>query len=213
MKQISAIERLRSLPSIFRGADLTIRFGWKSKTASHYLYLWRQRGLVEPLGGHSDVFANLLFPAPPDWNVALRLAMPSALLIGIEALRQAGWTTQVPHLPTVAVDASQPVFSTERFDISRRTPAWCAAVRRGVTPVSDDRLPVLTPAWALADLLQTQGWGACGLTPDDIDWSLVTPRDERQWELAAKALGLAASPLLDDAVGGRDRGAPTARMC
>jgi hypothetical protein len=46
----SAIERLQGLPQIFRGADLTVRFAWSSKTASQYLYLWKKRGLVSSLG-------------------------------------------------------------------------------------------------------------------------------------------------------------------
>ncbi len=100
MKQVSAIERLQSLPPLFRGADLTVRFQWTSKTASQYLYLWKRRKLVQELGGHSDVFANMLMTRQPNWEQALLLAMPSALLVGVEALRQAGWVTQVQHNPS-----------------------------------------------------------------------------------------------------------------
>ena len=80
-KTISAHERLTLLPAVFRGADLTVRFQWTSKTASHYLYLWKRRGLVASLGGHSDVFANLVVGREPDWEAGLRLAMPSAVLV------------------------------------------------------------------------------------------------------------------------------------
>ena len=66
--QLSAFERLRDLPALFRGGDLTRRFGWTSKTASQYLYLWKRRGLVQSLGGHSDVYANLLTDRHPDWE-------------------------------------------------------------------------------------------------------------------------------------------------
>ena len=98
-KQISAIDRLRELPTLFRGAHLTTRFRWDSKTASQYLYLWKRRNLVQGLGGHSDVFANLLFepfPQYPNWEKALLMTMPSAVIVSVEVLRRVGWTTQIP---------------------------------------------------------------------------------------------------------------------
>lgn len=184
-KQVSAIERLRSLPEIFRGGDLTVRFQWPSRRASHYLYLWKNRGLVEPLGGHSDVFANLLRNPHPDWEKALQMAMPSAVIVGVEALRRAGWTTQVPSRPEVAVDATGPVFSTERFVIKSRSPSWFETVHDGL--VGDRRLgpPVLSPAWALADLLRDHEWGDFGLWPDDIEWDEISEVDEAAWGRAA----------------------------
>jgi hypothetical protein len=196
MSQVSAIERLQTLPDIFRGADLTVRFGWTSKTASHYLYLWRKRALVQPLGGHSDVFANLLVNRQPNWEAALLLAMPSALVIGIEALRRAGWTTQIPVRPEVAVSAAEPVFSVERFEIQKRPALWFEQTQKGVRRSKDARtLPVLAPAWALADLLSRAPWGACGLDPDDIEWDEITVRDEREWKSASVALGMEPMPL------------------
>jgi hypothetical protein len=186
-QQTSAIVRLQSLPPVFRGSDLTIRFQWTSKTASQYLYLWKRRGLVQPLGGHSDVYANLLISPTPDWEKALLTAMPSAVTIGIEALRQAGWTTQVPHRPTVAVNGERPVFSVQLFDVAARDPQWFEAARSGMQGDRSPGLPVLRPAWALADMLRAQDWGACGLWPDDIDWDQITPQDEADWQQACAA--------------------------
>lgn len=197
MKQTSAISRLQELPPVFRGSDLTVRFQWTSKTASQYLYLWKRRGLVDALGGHSDVFANLLASQHPDWEEALRTAMPSAMLIGIEALRRAGWTTQVPRRPAAAVDVTQSVFKTERFEVLPRDPMWFAAVRPGVLGDRDGGLPRLRPAWALADLLRTSGWGSCGLWPDDLEWTEITRKDSVEWPVACKALDvLPGSELL-----------------
>ena len=88
--QVSSIQRLLSLPALFSGRDLAVRFQWTSKAASQYLYLWKKRGLVQPLGGHSDVFANTLVQPQPDWESALRLTMPSAVVVRIEALRRGG---------------------------------------------------------------------------------------------------------------------------
>lgn len=196
MKQrTSALERLRSLPPLFRGADLTVRFQWTSKTASHYLYLWKRRSLVHALGGHSDVFANLLVAPRPDWDAAVRLAMPSAVGIGVDALRKAGWTTQIQRRPTLAVNKRDSVFSTEPFEIVGRSPEWFDLVRPGIEGYRDPGLPLLRPAWALADMLHIDGWGHCGLHPDDIEWDEVTGKDEADWQKACAAFGLPCIPL------------------
>lgn len=204
MKQISAIERLQSLPALFRGADLTIRFQWTSKTASQYLYLWKQRGLVEALGGHSDVFANKLVDRQPNWDKALLMAMPSAVIIGIEALRQAGWTTQVPNSPSVAVNTQGSVFKIDRYETIPKNKDWFATVQTGIN--AETVVPMLSPAWALADLLHDSDWGDYGLWPDDIEWSEVTDQDEDDWEKACKALGLQADELMSLAESSRSHG-------
>lgn len=215
MSHTTAITRLQSLPAIFRGADLTVRFGWTSKTASQYLYLWKRRKLVEGLGGHSDVFANLLMTrafaghfaagsagqaaGAPDWEAALRAAMPSAVVTGVEALRRAGWTTQVPARPSVAVDAAQPVYKTPHFDVSPRSADWFARIRAGCAHEAG-ALPVLKPAWALADQLRGADWGEHGLWPDDIEWSALTPTDSEEWQAARAALGMLPEDLFSLAV-------------
>lgn len=213
-KQISAIERLLSLPPIFRGSDLTVRFQWTSKTASHYLFLWKQRGLVRGLGGHSDVFANLLTNPAPSWEQALVMAMPSATVVGVEALRRAGWTTQAQRKPTVAVRADQPIFTLskpvtqknmaiesyqaygfEGFVVQKRKVAWFERVKEGAVLLADNAAPVLKPAWALADILATEGGGNCGLWKDDIDLSEMTSEDQFDWGQACAAFGLEMQPL------------------
>jgi hypothetical protein len=189
-RQISAIERLQSLPELFRGGDLTLRFGWTGKTASQYLYLWRQRGLVEALGGHSDVFANLLVKRQANWEAALLMAMPSACIAGVESLRRAGWTTQIPNRPEVVVHKEHPMFTVERFDLLTRADAWYEATASArVTAGTSTALPVLRPAWALADMLTSSRWGDCGLTPDDIDWDVARAQDKSDWTKACRALG------------------------
>jgi hypothetical protein len=196
-RQVSAFERLRDLPALFRGGDLTRRFGWTSKSASQYLYLWKRRGLVQALGGHSDVYANLLASRHPDWEQALLMAMPSAVLIGIEALRRAGWTTQMTPRPTAAIKAGNPVFKTEHFDVVPRAPRWFERSAPGIAGDSREGLRVLRPAWALADQLKETGWGRGGLSPDDIEWSAVSRADERDWRAACEALGLPPTALRD----------------
>lgn len=200
--QVSAFERLRDLPALFRGGDLTRRFGWTSKTASQYLYLWKRRGLVQGLGGHSDVYANLLAGRDPDWEGAVVIAMPSAVLIGIEALRRAGWTTQLVQRPTIAVKSGCPMFQTEHFDAVNRDPHWFDQVAPGIEGSPDAGLRTLRPAWALADLLHHAGWEHGGLSPDDIEWSQAAGA-ERDWRAARKAFGLVPVALSDMGVSPR----------
>jgi hypothetical protein len=187
-QQISAIARLQSLPPVFRGADLTIRFQWTSKAASQYLYLWKRRGLVQALGGHSDVFINLLTNPNPD-RKAVSMAMPSAVIVGIEALRLAGWTTQVPRRPAIAVNAKQSVFRIDDFEVLPRDPAWFETINHGLQGERVSGLLVLRPAWALADMLRTHGWGGCGLWPDDIDLDGFR-QDEADWATACATFGV-----------------------
>jgi hypothetical protein len=190
----SAIARLQSLPPVFRGSDLTVRFQWTSKAASQYLYLWKRRGLVQSLGGKSDVYANLLTTPAPDWEKGLLMAMPSAVTIGVEALRQAGWTTQVPNRPAVAVNSQQSVFAVEPFEVTPRDPRWFNAARSGIQG-GQPGLPALRPAWALADMLHTQGWGKCGLWPDDINPEQISAKDKKDWQTACAAFGLPGAPI------------------
>lgn len=187
--QISSIQRLLSLPALFSGKDLTIRFQWTSKAASQYLYLWKKRGLVQSLGGHGDVFANTLVQPQPDWEAALRLAMPSAVIVGVEALRRSGWTTQVPSQPEVFVQAREPQFSVERFTVKPKSATWFEASQPGI------RDHCLHPAWALAELLKSAGWHDAGVQPDDIDWGRVRKRDQTQFAAACRAFELDPSGL------------------
>lgn len=202
-KQTSAIERLFSLPPLFRGGDLTVRFQWTSKTASHYIYLWKQRGFVQSLGGHSDVFANLLVNPSPNWEEALVMAMPSATMVGVEVLLRAGWVTQIQQRPSVAVMAGHPRFATERFTVVCRQPQWFAQVADAGGLCSGGGAPALKPAWALADMLATEGWGACGLHPDDLDLDCISSEDEDDWVAACAAFGLELGPLESIAVPSR----------
>ena len=200
--QVSAFERLRDLPALFRGGDLTRRFSWTSKTVSQYLYLWKRRGLVQGLGGHSDVYANLLASRHPDWEAALVMAMPSAVLIGIEALRRAGWTTQLVQRPTVAVKSGYPTFKTGHFDLVTRDPYWFDQAAPGIEGSAAEGLRTLRPAWALADLVHHTRWEHSGLSPDDIEWAQAASA-ERDWRAARKAFGLAPVALSDMGVSSR----------
>ncbi|MDR1850003.1 MAG: hypothetical protein LBQ75_08180 [Zoogloeaceae bacterium] len=208
-RHISSFERLHDLPPIFHRDDLTQRFQWSDKIASQYLYLWKKRELVQGLGGHSNVFANRLVAPKPNWDIALFMAMPSAVIIGVDAINWSHRTTQFPYRIDVAVASNQPVFKIAppmpkfTYVICPRSPEWFEKVYRG-NGMHDHRedgaLSVLKFAWALADMLVTDGWERCGLGPDDIEWEEVTEEDKSDWIAASKAFGLPPTELMDHEV-------------
>ena len=120
--------------------------------------------------------------------------MPSAITIGIEALRRAGWTTQVLYRPTVAVNARHRVYSTHPFEIVTRPPEWFESVGRSIQGDRALGLPALHPAWALADMLRTKGWGRCGLWPDDIEWDEIGEKRRSRMASRVHRLGPALPP-------------------
>lgn len=196
--QTSAIDRLVDLPPIFRGADLTLRNDWSSRRASHYLFLWKRRNLVAALGGKSDVYANILACRDPNWEEALLKAMPTAVVMGLEALRRAGWITQIPAQTTVAVNKAFPIHKVQHFSVTTKTAGWFHRSHPGIepSPAPGCALPCMHPAWALADLAATQGIGIqSGVWPDDLDADAVTAKDRRQWTLACQAYGLSEDKL------------------
>ena len=85
------------------------------------------------------------------------------------------------------------------YCIEARDLAWFATVapgvrRDGVPTVA----PTLAPSWALADMLKREGWGTCGLWPDDLDLD-VSPQDEADWQNACLAFGMPKTRLIDQA--------------
>jgi hypothetical protein len=188
-------DTLRRLPSVFHLADLTLRLGLRPRSIPRVLYIWNRKGYVCSLGGQSRVYVNLAVSNYPDWEMALRMVMPSAVISGLEALRRAGWITQIPYLITVTVSTAQKVYQVDRFQVTLRAPKWFDAIARGVRSGEGVALPSLAPAWALADLVQREGWCDCGVGPDDIYWDQVSLRDQSDWVEACSALGMSAVPM------------------
>lgn len=169
---VSSVQRLRELPAVFSGRDLTVRFQWPSATASQYLANWRKAGLIRALGGHSDVFMNLIAAPQPDIEQALLRALPEAVRIGVDVLREAGWTTQIHRMPDIAILTSSPRYKLADFSLQTRTPAWFARIKPGLAEAGPG-VARLGPAWALADMidryLDKRVKGAWLLAPDDLE--------------------------------------------
>lgn len=172
MNYTSATERLAAMPEVFTGGDLTTLFGWKSAIASSYLANWRRSGLVRSLGGRSDVHMNLVRNRQINPEAALRRAFPNAVKVGVDVLREAGWTTQIPTAPEVAVPTSSSLYTLQDFDLTTRTNKWFLLVAPGMQAV-EQGINQLKPAWALADMLaralDSRIKKAWLLDPEDID--------------------------------------------
>lgn len=191
---VSAMQRLLDLPEVFTGSDLTVRFQWTSATASTYLAKWRRAGLVRSLGGRSDVHMNLVRNREVSPEVALRRAYPRAIKVGVDVLRQAGWTTQVPHAVDVAIPQSSVPHVLDGFVLSRRSERWYASVLPGVDKVLSG-IDQLRPAWALADMMARardgRVVGAWMMDPEDLDMDSVFSDKEMKKALANLGLNVA----------------------
>lgn len=192
----SAIERLRAVPEVFTGSELTVLFGWKSAIASSYLANWRKAGLIRSLGGRSDVHMNLVRNPHANPEVALRRAFPQAILVGVDRLRAAGWTTQIPTLPEVAVSQTSTRYSMTGFALTARPDKWFQTVKPGVDKVAQG-LDRLRPAWALADMISRaqdrRVRHAWLLDPDDLDLPSAPPSATRS-DLAAALQAFELAP-------------------
>lgn len=184
----SAIERLAAVPEVFTGGDLTTLFGWKSAIASSYLASWRRSGLIRSLGGRSDVHMNLVQNRQINPEAALRRAFPNAVKLGVDVLREAGWTTQIPTAPEVAVPTSSSLYTLQEFDLTTRTNKWFLLVAPGMQAV-EQGINQLKPAWALADMLaralDSRIKKAWLLDPEDIDLESAHADKEAMQAMAA----------------------------
>ncbi len=190
----SAVQRLLDLPEVFTGSDLTIRFHWTSTTASTYLAKWRRAGLVRSLGGRTDVHMNLVRNRELSPEVALRRAYPRAIKVGVDVLRQAGWTTQLPSFVDVAIPSSSATHVLDGFLLSRRPERWYALVIPGVDKVLSG-IDQLRPAWALADMMARardgRVVGAWLMDPEDLDLDSAFSDKEMKKALANWGLEVA----------------------
>ena len=189
----SAVDRLLAIPEVFTGADLTILFGWRSTMASSYLAHWRRAGLIKSLGGRSDVHMNLVRNRNTSPEGALRRVYPCAVKVGVDVVRQAGWTTQIPTTCEVAIPFGSTLHELEGFTLTLRRQKWFDSLAKNhALDVSTDGIDCLKPAWALVDMIvrarDRRVRGAWLLDPDDLD--LQTVLLDKQLPKALLSFGL-----------------------
>jgi len=195
----TAVARLRTLPEIFTGSELTVMFGWKSVIASSYLAHWRKAGLVKSLGGRADVHMNLVRNPQVNPEQALCRAFPQAIKVGLDRLRASGWTTQIPTRPEIAITPISAHYSIEGFDFVTRTQKWFQIVKPG-TDSAANGIDCLKPAWALADMISRaqdkrvrHAWLP---DPEDLDLSaLDSPKLQQDAQAALRAFALVPDAL------------------
>jgi hypothetical protein len=187
----SAVSRLAALPEVFTGGDLTVLFGWKSGICSSYLAQWRKAGLIKSLGGRSDVHMNLVRNRQVNPELALRRVFPNSVKVGVDVLREAGWTTQIPTALEVAVPTASSLYDLPGFTLSTRTAKWFQRVAPGTDKVQQG-MDRLQPAWALADILaraqDARVRNAWLLDPEDLD--LENVRRDKKIYVVLQAFGL-----------------------
>ena len=116
----------------------------------------------------------------------------------VDILREAGWTTQIPALPEVAIPRSSSLFDLADFAITTRTEKWFQGVAPGTTRVSSG-IDRLLSAWAFADMIaraeDRRVRGAFLLDPEDLD--LRSVRRDQAAVTALQAFGLTSEWLAD----------------
>lgn len=188
---------------MFSGSDVTQVMGVSDQAASVMLHRWKQADLVRPLGGRSDVFFNLLVQHEwmKNFQYAIRRAMPFARLVGPEAWRVRGWTTQIQYQLDVVIPTKADSYAIEGLRVHRRGVRWSRAVAHGQVAPMRGRLIALTPSYALADALLAQAAAArsgemaepapWAPDPDDLYADTASRSDIREFRAAVKSLAAA----------------------
>jgi len=192
-RRASAIERLRALPPVFRGSDLSLRFGWSTHEAGEYLRRWKQRDLVQPAGPRAGVYFNLISEtSAPETHLeeAIATLFPSAVVVGASVLHEAGWTTQIPRQSDVAVLRRRTFPALKGIVLHPRSIFWYRLVHSRLERTQGQGVPRLDPAFALADALKYRdGWVP---EPDDIEFTQT--EDAQRFLRACKTLRVALDP-------------------
>ena len=185
----SAIDRLRGLPAVFRSGPFLLQSGLTKESAQVLLSRWSTRGLIEPLGGRTGIYFNLIADpngAETRLGEAVTLRFPEVLVCAASILHAAAWTTQTPHTVYVAVLASESLPTFDRIELCPRPRAWFSAVETckavGLNPLYGMR--ALTPAFAWQDM-ETFLPGMLG--EDDLDENRLLAA-QKQIEAARNAL-------------------------
>lgn len=122
-----------------------------------------------------------------------------SVLTGASILNVWHWSTQCMYRPDLAM--VEPVWMlSDDFWPVRRSKEWFELVKPGLAPELGLwfwGIPMLKPAWAMADILAENGGWGLHLAPDDIEWGAVTLHDEVEWKAACKAFDLLYQPLSD----------------
>lgn len=195
----SAFEMLSRLPEVFDLRDLSLLIDAvrleeaphavvaeaTRDYASRICWRWKKAGMIEPAGPKVGVFYNRVKDPQrvERKDLVLGKVFYDRLFVvaGANALNDAGWTTQIPRMPELAVYTSRDIRSIPQIDgvkIEGRTASWFAAVYSQAQPGLNG-LPTIRPEHALVDTVRMRSQGIKSTlwvpAPDDI--SLVMEDD------------------------------------
>lgn len=148
---------LSTLPEVIETRDVRIVAGWEKKTAFEAMFRWVRAGYIAPFA--TGVYFNLVAsPKAPQTHVfeaAQRTIRRPMLLIGASALRDAGWTTQMPSGYELAIATDRNIRTWKNMAgiaAEGRSLKWFAKVvpHRIKGEGTFDRLP---PGLALVDAI------------------------------------------------------------
>lgn len=158
-------ERLRQLPEVFSTTEAATLF---PDIDARMIRRWKERGLIRPAGPWSKLYYNCVQLA--DWHVALaivvRRVFPSAVLIGPNVLRRAGWTTQIARDLHIAVVTARTYARLDNVQVHPRPRTWYE--QNSPFATSMEGLPSVTAEQALWDCLEHRNELWCP-DPDDLD--------------------------------------------
>lgn len=168
-KRMSSVSRLKQLPPVFRHGNLLLQQGASQDSVKVMLSRWAAAGLVEPLGGRSGIYFNLIAdPTGPETRLseAIQLRFPEAIVCGPSVLHQEGWITQIPQHTHIAVLKQESQPNIRGIALHERTKEWFVATHEGIIEHGLYGLPSLKPAWAMEDMLVFER-GVIGI--EDVD--------------------------------------------
>jgi len=207
----SSIEMLRSLPAVFGLKDVMTLFDMPSNTdAMKAITRWKAKGWAVPFGPRAGIYFNrYISPDHDDRKTALdKLLRLPFVVIGMNAIRHGGWTTQRGGEIEIAVPVTASIQTHPKaygILFCPRSPRWFDKIQDHVSTPNDGiyGLPTLTPEYALADILLSKAgrlrkdkkvWDA---PPDDILPEIDDPADVIQRCLeAADTMGVSRQDMI-----------------
>jgi hypothetical protein len=172
MSYTSNLERLSGLPEVFTLKTAASMLGCEKGMASTYIARWKKKNLVTSLGDRTGVHFNLLRnpDASDEYRMeAIAYVYPGCLRGGVGALHHAGWTTQIPQEMDLMVHSRRSYPGIDDVAVHGRPLSWIRTAREWID--EDGPIPVLNPAFALADCVSSGIWRP---DPDDIEWEEVS---------------------------------------
>lgn len=170
--RLTPFARLKALPEVFDLADLRSS-GLAPGAERNALTRWSDDRMVIPAGPRLGLYYNLVRdPRGADAHLGTVLGRihERAVIIGACALKENGWTTQIPRLLTVAAPERRTMPRISGVQIYRRPDAWFEVVREDLERAGRGPfgLPMLSAPMALADALLHKD-SLHHLAPDDIE--------------------------------------------